>query len=124
MNILVALFGAFMAVMTAWGAVRPKQILAILAGLPAQQRFRLAVGVRILMGVVFLLGAPRCRYPLVIFALGVLAIVAAIVLVPIGPKRLERIIQRMSQLPAWLIRLLCLVGVAFGAFVIYCGLPD
>lgn len=121
MKILVALFGVLIVAMTAFGAARPKHLLAILVGLPTHTRLRVAVGVRIVMGVVFIVAAPSCRFPWVIYAVGVLTLVAGIVLIPIGATRLERIIQRISQQPAWLVRLCCAGGIAFGAFIVYSG---
>ena len=51
--------------------------------------------------------------------LGWLSIVAAIVILVSGRERTGRLLDWFERVPAWAVRLWCLVGVFFGAFLIY-----
>jgi len=118
MRHLIALTAVLMIVISALGVAAPERLLAIIAGWSADRRLHVAVGTRLVLGVIFLLGARSCRVPAVIYAFGVLAVLAAIVLLGLGSVRLDALIHWWSLRPPLLIGAWCLVGVLVGMLVL------
>jgi len=118
MRHLIALTAVLMIVISALGVAAPERLLAIIAGWSADRRLHVAVGTRLVLGVIFLLGARSCRVPSVIYAFGVLAVLAAMVLLGLGSVRLDALIHWWSLRPPLLIRAWCLVGVLLGMLVL------
>ncbi len=121
MAVLVSIVGALAAVVGLMGLANPKVIVNLVKYCEGPMRFRLAVGVRLVMGVVFLIAAPACRLPVVVQVLGVIAIVAAFVLLIVGQKRLDTFITWWLSRPPAVVRVAALFALAFGALLIYAG---
>ena len=118
MRHLIALTAVLMIVISALGVAAPERLLAIIAGWSADRRLHVAVGTRLVLGVIFLLGARSCRVPAVIYAFGVLAVLAAMALLGLGSVRLDALMHWWSLRPPLLIRAWCLVGVLLGMLVL------
>jgi len=82
-----------------------------------------AVGTRLVLGVVFLLAASSCRFPAVIYGIGILMLAAALLLVLLGEPRVDALISWWSQLPTLAIRAWCALGVLVGALILSSALP-
>ena len=79
-----------------------------------------AVIVRLILGSALIIVAPASLFPIVFQVLGVIAIVAAIVLLFMGRERMRRFIAWFSaRFSAPIVRLWLLFGAAFGAFIVY-----
>ena len=81
--------------------------------------FLFAVIVRLVMGPVLIFAAPGSRFPVFFEVFGWVSIVAAIVILVSGRDRTGRLVDWFERFPALVIRLWCLFGVFFGAFLIY-----
>jgi hypothetical protein len=114
----VAAFGVLIAVLSGMGVVQPGRLMADIGGMNPQTRYYTAIGVRLVMGVVFLVAAPDCHWPAAIQVLGAIAIVAAFGLAVMGSARIEAMIQWWLARTNGVVRAWCVVGVAFGVFVI------
>ena len=118
MRYVIALTGVVIIAISALGVVAPESLVTVIAGWSADRRLLVAVGTRLVLGVIFILGARSCRVPAVIHAVGVLAVLAAMVLLGLGSARLDALINWWSQRPPLLIRAWCLLGVLLGTLVL------
>lgn len=85
----------------------------------------MAVGVRLVMGAVFILAAHDTRYPWAVRVFGIIALAAAAGLGVMGPQRLERMVQWWLGLledRAVLLRAGMACAVLLGAFFVYAGI--
>jgi hypothetical protein len=118
---VVSLLGAAIAAIGLLGAVSPARMIGLITRLQPASRLWLAVGARLVIGVVFVLAADGCRMPQLVRVVGVIAIVAAAALALLGPRRFEAFVGWWLRRPASMIRSWAAVAVAFGALLIYAG---
>jgi len=78
-----------------------------------------AAAVRITIGVLFVMAADMTRTPMVTKVIGALVIAAGVAIPIIGPKKLEIFIKLMLARMGSMLRLLGIVAVAIGAFLIW-----
>jgi len=123
MRYIVVMIAVLLVVISGLGVVAPERLVAIVTGWPPDTRFYVAVGTRLVIGVVFVAGASKCRFPAVIYGIGILALAAALLLVLLGEPRLDALIRWWSQQPALAIRAWCLLAGLVGALVLYSALP-
>jgi len=123
MRYLVAVIAVLLMVISALGVVAPERLVAIVTGWPPDPRLYVAVGTRLVIGLVFLAGASKCHLPVVIYGVGILALAAALLLVLLGEPRLDALIRWWSQQPALAIRAWCVLAALVGALVLYAATP-
>ncbi len=120
MATLVAIFGGLMTLLGAMGVVKPATLMHGVTSLWRSGRgIHVAVGVRLIMGVVLIAAAPSCRFPEAVRILGIIALVAAVLIPIFGSKRLGAIIDWWASSPPGWVRVSGLAAAAFGAFLIY-----
>ena len=122
MAVIVTVLGVLIAVIGLMGVVIPRILIALVQHYwrgPA--RFRFAVSIRLVLGVVFLAVAPDCRAPIVIRAIGVVSVAAALSMIVLGTARLDRFIEWWLGRPRPYVRLWASGAIAFGALLIYAG---
>jgi hypothetical protein len=123
MTVIVAIFGLFIAVFSAWGLVAPKRMVDTVLGYWQQPSgLYLAVGVRVVLGVLFILAAPETRWPLFFEILGWLMLVAAALIPIIGKERLTRFIMWWVKMPPPGVRIWLLIGLGFGLLITYAAI--
>jgi len=79
----------------------------------------LAVGARIVLGVVLILVAPESRFPFAFQLLGWVALIAAVVLPLVGRSRISNLLEWFECRPRGWIRGWLLFGLMFGGFLIF-----
>jgi hypothetical protein len=79
----------------------------------------LAVGVRVVIGILLILSASASKYPTIIAILGWLSLVAAATLFVIGRRRFLRLMSWALSLPQPYSRISGLVAMAFGGFLVH-----
>ncbi|MAE93549.1 MAG: hypothetical protein CL910_02705 [Deltaproteobacteria bacterium] len=121
MSVAVILLGLVIAGLGVVGSVRPDLIGRAVLGWQPRTRSRVAIGARVVFGVVLLLGAPNSRFPIVLYALGGIAIVAAIVLAFVGSARTDELVKGWFNMSPAFLRIWLLAAVVFGAFLVYSG---
>jgi hypothetical protein len=110
MTILIALFGLLIAAACVWGIAIPRQMIdTIIRVFKRPSGMWLAIGVRVVLGVLFILAAPETRYPTFFQVIGYLMLVAAA----------TRFITWFTEVPILIIRVCLLLAFFFGLFVIY-----
>ena len=122
MTLLIGLLGLLIAGLGVVGSFRPHVIIAAVQGWQARTRFQVAIGLRVLFGIVLLLGAADSRFPNALYLLGGIAIIATVLLVLLGATRTDRLVQRWFDQPPALIRAWLMSAVLFGGFLAYAGL--
>ncbi len=119
MALLVSLVGVLIATIGVVGLVNPHGLYKLVERWRSPARFWFAVGIRALLGGVFLVVAPDCRIPAVVQVIGWLSILGAVLVLMIGRRGLDAFIE--SWLGPTFIRVLAPMAVAGGALLVYAG---
>ena len=117
---IILLLGGVICVLSAFGVFAPFKLTNwVRSAWGKKATFPFAVIVRLVMGPILIFAAPGSRFPIFFEVLGWLFMVAAIVILVSGRDRTGRLLDWFDQFPTMTIRLWCLLGVVFGAFLIY-----
>lgn len=119
MTLIVAAFGAMITVMCLVGLAQPERFRAFFDIMTGRKRFVLAVGIRLLMGVLLWWLADELRHPHVMRILAVIALAAAVAILGMGQKRLDRMVSWWLGLGDGLLRVSLTFASAFGAYLVY-----
>ncbi len=122
MTLLIAIFGGLVLIIGAAGVIFPEKLMNAIAEWRSPTRLYTAVGMRLILGIILILAAPECRFPLAIRVLGGVAIVAAVVLFLLGEERFNAFVDWWAAKPASVIRFWCVFALAFGGFLVYAAL--
>jgi len=122
MGCLVSAIGAVFLGVGVYGLFRPGAVLEGIARLDPRRRLAVAVGVRLVLGLVFVEAGPACRHPALVVALGWVALAAAALLLMLGSTRLDAIVRYWLARPAALLRAQFFAVAAFGVFLGWTGL--
>jgi hypothetical protein len=123
MRYVVAAVATLLIAISGLGVLAPERLVAIVSAWPPDTRLYVAVGARLVLGVIFLLGASACRFPAVIYGVGVLALAAALLLVLLGEPRIDALVHWWCELPALAIRAWCVLAVLVGGLILVAALP-
>ena len=120
-QISLLVIGVTVIVLAAWGIFAPEKLMTfVTSAMDKHWGIYVAVIVRLVLGSALIIVAPTSLFPVVFQVLGVIAIVAAIVLLLMGRERMRRFIAWFSaRFSAAIVRLWLLFGVVFGGFLIY-----
>ena len=121
MSVIVSILGILTATIGFMGVAQPRRIVSLVEYWDGPTRFRLAVVVRLVLGVFLLVASPDCRLPTVVSVLGIIAIVAALAILIVGQQRLDSFIGWWLTRPAAVIRVSALFAIAFGVLLVYAG---
>ena len=121
MAILVSLVGLALILVGIFGILTPQRLADTVRGWPVRGRFLTVVGVRLVIGITFILAAPATRFPTAILVLGVAAVVAAVALMLAGSKRVDALIQWWFRQSAGFTRGWCILAVLVGVALVYAG---
>lgn len=119
MTAIIALFGALIAAACAVGFVRPAVLRQIFDGLSDQTVWVSAVIARLAFGTLLLITADDLRFSYAMNLLGWIVIVAAVVILLLGPERIDRLVRWWLTLPDAVFRVSMAVAVAVGLFLVY-----
>ncbi len=115
--IALIIFSALIAGLSAWGALFPSRLVSFVRGMMKRGGIFAAVGGRLVLAVLLWVTAPLSHTPTIFLVLAALALVAAIAVAFMGTERILRIMDRFASWPGIVLRLQCLLGVAFGVFL-------
>ncbi len=120
LTLVVALFGTAITVLGIFGLVRPGGLIRFVqTSWQSRSGLYLAVGIRVVFGVVLLAAASESRFPQAFRILGIISLVAAGVAPVLGFARLQRFLQWWAARSPGFIRGWSLVAAAFGVFLVY-----
>jgi hypothetical protein len=120
MAIIVSALGVAIVLLGAVGVASPRRLIGLVGQWDGPGRFRLAIVIRVLLGVALLAVAPACRIPVLVQLIGVVSIVVAFSLLLAGRARMDTVVEWWLTRPE-LVRAAALLAVAFGALLIYAG---
>ena len=121
MRRLVMLLGLVIIAMGIFGIACPEQSFAVVLHWPAGLLLFVGVAVRVVLGLVFILAAPSCRSPKIMYAVGIAALIAAIAIVLLGADRLQSGVQWWFRQSPLFMQSAYAAVVLFGAFLVYAG---
>jgi hypothetical protein len=119
MPVIVAVFGALVALLGLVGLVQPERFRGMFTAMDSQVRFVLAIGLRLVLGALLWWLADELRHPHVMRVLAAIAIFAAVMLLIMGRERLDRLIGWWLSRSDGLLRVSALFAAAFGVFLVY-----
>jgi hypothetical protein len=120
MTIIIALFGLCIAGLAVWGFIAPRSMMdTLLSYWHRPSGIYLAIGVRVVLGILFVLAAADTKWPLLYELLGYFMLVAAAAIAFIGKERLTRFIMWWVNMPLAGVRAWLVVGFAFGLLIFY-----
>ena len=120
MTILVILFGVLTLLAGVVISINPEYIFGFLRKHYERiELYILAIGVRLLLGVLLIYLSGISRFPLAIEIIGWLSVIAALVLLVIGRARFNRLMRWALSLVKPLGRVGGVMAMAVGAFLIY-----
>ena len=109
-----------------WGVLSPPNLVSFVRTFmhrPGSIAFAVAVAVRIFLATLLWLAAPASNTPTIFQVLAGVALVAALGIALAGSERVSKLIDHVASWPQLVIRLQCLLGVAFGLFLIWSVSP-
>ena len=121
MAVMVSILGVVMVAIGVLGVVQPRRLVDFVTYFRRPTRFRIAILVRLVLGIVLLIAAHSCRWPVVVQVVGVISILAALVILACGQKRLDTFIAWWVTRPPAVMRVSALFALAFGALLFYAG---
>lgn len=117
--VLALAVALFIFVMGAWGVFAPGSIFVFISGWSSKAGFWLAVLLRLCFGLALWFAAPDTRLPVLLQALGAIAILSAASLPVVGYARFQRVLEWWTSRSPFVMRLWSLLATALGALVLW-----
>jgi hypothetical protein len=121
MNIIVLIVGWLILLLGLFGIASPHSLVNAVLGMPSATRFYVTVIARIMVGIIFLFAARRCRVAWLVYLFGVVILLSGIVLLFLGAGRLDEIISWFAARSDVGLRSAYVVDVIIGAVLIFAG---
>jgi hypothetical protein len=119
MTSLVAILGVLIVLLGLTGLAQPPRFRAMFTAMDSRTRFVLAIGIRLATGALLWWLADELRHPHVMRILAVIAVVAAVVILLFGRKRLDQLIGWWLDKPDGVLRISALFAAAFGGYLVF-----
>jgi hypothetical protein len=123
-TIALALLATLIVALSFWGVLFPQHLMSFVRTFmrrPGTLVF--AVAIRILLAGLLWVVAPASNTPTIFEVLAGVALLAAVGIALVGSERVSKLIEYVASWPRFVVRLQCLLGVAFGLFLIWSVLP-
>lgn len=121
MNIIVLIVGWLILLLGLLGIASPHSLVNAVLGMSSATRFYVTVIVRIVVGIIFLFAAKRCRVAWLVYLFGVIILLSGIVLLFLGAGRLDEIVNWFAARSDAGLRSAYVVDVIIGALLIFAG---
>ena len=121
MRVIVAIIGWIIVAEGLVGIARPHLSLDAVHGWSPAMLLYVAVGSRIVVGLLLFFAAPSCRLPGFTRVIGIIIFLAGIVYFFIGANGLQSMLQWMVAQPNWVIQLIYVLAVILGVLLAYSG---
>ena len=110
--------------LSSWGVLFPGNLISFVrAFMRRSGSIIVAVTVRLLLAALLWVTASASSTPAIFNVLAGLALLSAFGIAVVGPERVSRFIERVASWPEFVVRLQCLLGIAFGVFLIWSVSP-
>jgi|SRR5581483_2800401 len=121
MNVIVVIVGWLILLLGLLGIASPHSLVNGVLGMSSATRFYVTVIVRIVVGIIFLFAARRCRVAWLVYLFGVIILLSGLVLLFLGAGRLDEIINWFAARSDLSLRSAYVVDVIIGALLIFAG---
>ena len=121
MAVIVLIVGLIVLGMGILVLISPASLKRMLHIFLAKQWWYFVTGIRILVGILFILVASETRSPLFVRMVGVLFILAGLVVPLMGTARIQRLVSWWLERSDATLRLWALFSIAFGAAILWSG---
>ena len=121
MNIIVLIVGWLVLLLGLLGIASPHSLVNAVLGMSSATRFYVTVIVRIVLGIIFLFAARRCRVAWLVYLFGVIILLSGITLLFLGAGRLDGIVNWFAARSGAGLRSAYVVDVIIGALLIFAG---
>ncbi len=122
MVVLVRLVGIIMAIFGFIFLISPAQYKEYITFWAKKGRIRKGAILSILISVILLLAASRCRWSGFVALMGILALIKGIILFVMGPKKLISKMEWWTTRPPATMRLLATAALLIGILLIYAAI--
>lgn len=120
MSIALAIFALIIVLLSLLGVFQPTKLTSVVRTLMVERSgLWVASGVRLVLAVLLWFSASLSLTPITFKVLAVVMLLASLALPMVGSQRLLKWVEWVSSWSPSVIRLWCLVGVAFGAFLLW-----
>ena len=119
MKPIIVIFGALICLAGLVILIAPEKFKSVMNNWTGQPRFLFAVIVRIVFGAILLAESANLKFPLAMKIIGGITILAAIAILLIGEKRMDRFIALWMRISDNVLRAWSILAFAFGGFLIY-----
>lgn len=118
MSAFILGFGLFIAALSIFGLVRPRQLMtAVVHTVNQPWGLLFAVGIRLALGILFLASVEQVSQPVFIRILGWLMLVSAAAIAVMGRQRMIRFVQYWAAKDDNVMRAWLVFGIVFGLAV-------
>lgn len=118
-SVILAIFSVTLIALSLYGVIVPLKLAAHVQRFLNKFEVGGAAVIRLFLAVVLWRCAPVSHTPAAFKVLAVIMLATAIALLIVGRARLQKLIDWVTTWPPIAIRLQCLAGVAFGAFLLW-----
>jgi hypothetical protein len=119
MTAVIAVFGAAIVALGLLGAVSPARFRGLFTLMSARSRYFAAIIMRVLMAVLLWWLADELRHPQVMRVIAVIALVAAILILLAGPRRLDRTVDWWLARSDAMLRISLVFAAVFGGYLVF-----
>ncbi len=119
MNILIKVIGTVIVVMGLTYMIAPDVLRRIIRLFAVGRRVYGPAVLRLILAVVFLLGARQCGITWIILLFAVIFLVSGLLVFMLGLENVRAILQWYCQQPAMLLRVVAGIVLAVGLIIIY-----
>ena len=116
---VLIVFMAVVGLLCVYGIIFPKQLIKMVTSFwKVKIALYLTVTIRLILGYLLIVAAPGSAYPAVFTFIGYFKIIAAIILIFIGHKKIGQLLVWFKTWPDIGIRAWMIFGIVFCAFII------
>ena len=119
MLFLIKLIGLVIATMGFIFVLNPNKIKVVLNFLENEKKMRIVSSVKIVLGLILLAGASKCRVSLIPFVLGIVTIVKSVASFILGPVKVKAILKIWSEKSEGFLRLAAFIPMFIGLLLLY-----
>lgn len=116
---VVKLIGVLVVVLSIVFLLNPKALRQYFAICQKGKKLYVGAVIRVLVGLLLLLGASQCRLPGIIIAFGILAIVKAGLIFVLGLDKIKSMLKSWQEKPDLILRLMSFLTIFIGALILY-----
>jgi len=119
MQMLIRIIGILIILVGVVFLLRAELFREVLNFFKGGKRVYIAGVLRMVLAVLFLVGATQCRIPKGIIVIGVLVLLSSFMIFTLKLDKLKAMIEWWQKRSSIILRIIALIAVAFGALIVY-----